>query len=45
MFSVTNQRTFSAIFQADMGTRGDVAARCATVTNMILSYLARRLRA
>jgi AcrR family transcriptional regulator len=42
IFNVTNQHTFSAIFQADMGTKGDIARRCATVTEMILGYLARR---
>ncbi|HZO41710.1 MAG TPA: hypothetical protein VFE97_21000, partial [Methylomirabilota bacterium] len=41
MFNVTNQYTFSAIFQADMGAQGDVAARCATVTDIILRYVAR----
>jgi len=39
MFNVTNQHTFSAIFQRDMGTKGDVAGRRATVTNMILRYV------
>ena len=45
IFNVTNQHTFSAIFQADMGTEGDVAGRRATVVEMILRYLARRPRA
>jgi AcrR family transcriptional regulator len=40
MFNVTNQHTFSAIFQREMGTKGDVAARRATVTDMILRYVA-----
>ena len=40
MFNVTNQHTFSAIFQREMGTRGDVAGRRATVTDMILRYVA-----
>ena len=40
MFNVTNQHTFPAIFQAEMGARGDVAGRCATVAEMILRYLA-----
>jgi AcrR family transcriptional regulator len=44
MFNVTNQHTFSAIFQADMGSKGDIARRCATVTEMILRYLARAAR-
>ena len=45
MFNVTNQYTFSAIFQAEMGRKGDVAGRCAMVTDMILRYLAKRARA
>jgi len=40
MFNVTNQHTFSAVFQRDMGTKGDVAGRRATVTDMILRYVA-----
>ena len=40
MFNVTNQYTFSAVFQRDMGTKGDVAGRRATVTDMILRYVA-----
>jgi len=39
MFNVTNQHTFSAIFQRDMGARGDVRRRRETVTEVILSYL------
>jgi len=39
MFNVTNQHTFSAIFQRDMGARGDVGRRRQTVTEVILSYL------
>ena len=39
MFNVTNQHTFSAIFQRDMGARGDVGRRRETVTEIILSYL------
>ena len=39
MFNVTNQYTFGAIFQRPMGTKGDVAGRCAVVTDVILSYL------
>ena len=42
IFNATNQHTFSVIFQADMGTKGDVAGRSATVVKMILRYLARR---
>mgnify|MGYP003693694721 CR=1 FL=1 len=40
MFNVTNQYTFSAIFQREMGARGDVARRCATVAEIVLRYLA-----
>lgn len=39
MFNVTNQHTFSAIFQRDMGARGDVRRRREMVTEVILSYL------
>jgi AcrR family transcriptional regulator len=39
MFNVTNQYTFGAIFQREMGAKGDVAARCETVVEMILGYL------
>ena len=42
MFNVTNQHTFGAIFQRDMGAKGDLAARRETVTEVILSYLQRR---
>jgi AcrR family transcriptional regulator len=42
MFNVTNQHTFAAIFQRDMGTKGDVAGRRAAVTDMILRYVAGR---
>jgi len=38
-FNVSHQHTFSAIFQRDMGAKGDVARRCAVVTDMILGYL------
>jgi AcrR family transcriptional regulator len=41
MFNVTNQYTFGAIFQRDMGARGDVARRRAMVADLILSYLTR----
>jgi AcrR family transcriptional regulator len=41
MFNVTNQHTFSVIFQREMGTKGDVAARRATVTDLILRYVVR----
>jgi AcrR family transcriptional regulator len=39
MFNVTNQYTFGAIFQRDMGTKGNVRARRAMVAEVILSYL------
>lgn len=39
MFNVTNQYTFGAIFQRDMGAKGDVRKRCDMVTGMILGYL------
>jgi AcrR family transcriptional regulator len=39
MFNVTNQYTFGAIFQRDMGTRGDVRRRRQIVAEMILRYL------
>ena len=42
MFNVTNQHTFSAIFQREMGRKGDVASRRATVSDMILRYVANR---
>jgi AcrR family transcriptional regulator len=42
MFNVTNRYTFAAIFQRDMGARGDVAGRRAVVTDMVLRYLQRR---
>ena len=39
MFNVTNRYTFGAIFQRDMGTKGDVGGRRDIVADMILSYL------
>lgn len=39
MFNVTNRYTFGAIFQREMGAKGDVARRRDTVAEMILSYL------
>jgi AcrR family transcriptional regulator len=39
MFNVTNQYTFGAIFQRDMGAKGDVGRRRAMVAHLILSYL------
>jgi AcrR family transcriptional regulator len=41
MFNVTNQYTFGAIFQRDMGAKGDVGRRRAMVADLILSYLTR----
>jgi hypothetical protein len=38
-FNVTNQYTFGAIFQRDMGTKGDVRRRRALVADVILGYL------
>jgi AcrR family transcriptional regulator len=42
MFNVTNRYTFGAIFQREMGAKGDVARRCRIVGDMILSYLTQR---
>jgi AcrR family transcriptional regulator len=39
MFNVTNQYTFGAIFQRDMGRKGDVRRRRALVAEVILRYL------
>ena len=39
MFNVTNQYTFGAIFQREMGARGDVRRRREIVGEVILSYL------
>ena len=39
MFNVTNQYTFGAIFQRDMGAKGDVDRRREMVGEVILSYL------
>jgi AcrR family transcriptional regulator len=39
MFNVTNQYTFGAIFQRDMGPKGNVRARREMVAKVILSYL------
>ena len=39
MFNVTNRHTFGAIFQRDMGAKGDVARRRDFVTTVILGYL------
>jgi len=39
MFNVANRYTFGAIFQREMGARGDVARRRDIVADMIISYL------
>jgi AcrR family transcriptional regulator len=39
MFNVTNRYTFGAIFQREMGAKGDVDRRREIVAEMILSYL------
>jgi AcrR family transcriptional regulator len=41
-FNVSHQHTFSAIFQRDMGGKGDVDGRCAVVTDLVLRYLMNR---
>jgi AcrR family transcriptional regulator len=41
MFNVTNRYTFSAIFQRDMGSKGNVRRRRELVTETILRYLAK----
>ena len=41
MFNVTNQHTFAAIFQRDMGSKGDVRRRREMVTEIILRYLSK----
>jgi AcrR family transcriptional regulator len=40
MFNVTNQFTFGALFQRDMGAKGDVSGRRGIVADIILSWLA-----
>jgi AcrR family transcriptional regulator len=42
MFNVPNQHTFGAIFQREMGAKGDLAGRREIVTEIVLSYLRRR---
>ncbi|HEX6364068.1 MAG TPA: hypothetical protein VFZ93_14020, partial [Albitalea sp.] len=39
MFNVTNRYTFGAIFQREMGAKGDVRRRRDMVADMILGYL------
>src|SRR4051812_12198231 len=41
MFNVTNQFTFGAIFQREMGAKGDVRRRRNIVADMIISYLSK----
>jgi AcrR family transcriptional regulator len=41
-FNVSHQYTFGTIFQRDMGAKGDVAARCAVVTDLVLRYVMNR---
>ena len=43
MFNVTNRYTFAAIFQRDMGAKGDIRRRRELVTETILRYLAKNL--
>lgn len=38
-FNMTNRYTFGAIFQRDMGSKGDVARRRRIVADIVLSYL------
>jgi AcrR family transcriptional regulator len=40
MFNVTNQYTFGALFQREMGAKGDVSRRRELVTEMVLRWLA-----
>ena len=42
MFNVTNQYTFGAIFQREMGAKGNLAGRREMVSEVIVSYLQRR---
>jgi AcrR family transcriptional regulator len=39
MFNVTNQFTFGALFQREMGSKGDVTGRRGIVADIILSWL------
>jgi hypothetical protein len=41
MFNVTNQFTFGAIFQREMGAKGDVPARRRRVADIVLRWLLR----
>lgn len=42
IFNISNQYTFGAIFQREMGDKGDVERRREVVAEMILGYLERR---
>jgi AcrR family transcriptional regulator len=42
IFNVSNQYTFGAIFQREMGARGDIEKRREIVAEMILAYLERK---
>ena len=39
LFNVTNQYTFGAIFQRDMGAKGDVRRRRELIADVVLGYL------
>jgi AcrR family transcriptional regulator len=39
MFNISNRHTFGAIFQREMGSKGDVVRRREIVADMIISYL------
>jgi hypothetical protein len=39
LFNVTNQYTFGAIFQRDMGAKGDIRRRRELVAEIVLGYL------
>lgn len=41
MFNISNRYTFGAIFQREMGAKGDVERRRDVVADMIVSYLTR----
>jgi len=43
IFNVSNQYTFGAIFQREMGAKGDLERRREIVAEMILAYLERKL--
>jgi TetR/AcrR family transcriptional regulator len=43
LFNVTNQYTFGAIFQRDMGAKGDVRRRRELVADVVLGYLTNKV--